>query len=72
MSRSKKKHKVIKIGKNGYLKKHARKLLRQNDEVADFSNYKRHFESWDICDGRWYITKEDANTIWAEPKWFRK
>ena len=72
MSDSKKKHKVIKIGKNGYLKRLARKKLRKNNEVTNFSNYKRHFDSWDICDGRWYVTKEDNGTIWAEPRWFRK
>lgn len=72
MSNSFKKHQVIKIGKNGYLKKFARRKLRKTDDVANFSNYKRHFDSWDICDGRWYVTKSDNGTIWAEPRWFRK
>ena len=72
MSRSHNKHKVVKIGKNGFAKTFARKKTRLNDDIGNFSDYKRHFDSWDICDGRWYVTKKDAGTIWAEPKWFRK
>ena len=74
MSDSRKKHKVIKIGKNGYLKKYARRLLRKNNEVTNFSNYKRHFDSWDICDYKFYVTEAEMKkeSIWSNPKNFRK
>lgn len=72
MSNSRKKRPYIKIGKNGYLKKFARRKLRKTENVGNFANYKRHFDSWDICDGRWYVTKDDIGTIWGDPKWQRK
>lgn len=72
MSDSHKKRPFIKIGKNSYLKKFARKKLRRTKEVANFANYKRHFDSWDICDCRWYVKKSEIGTIWTEPRWFRK
>lgn len=73
MSRSYKKSKVIKVGKNKYLKNFANRKLRKNENISDGSNYKKHFESWDICDARFYVTRDiDKESIWNNPKWFRK
>lgn len=58
MSDSIKKHKVIKIGKNSYLKRLARRKLRKNDAVANFANYKRHFDEEDNPDFDIYKFKE--------------
>lgn len=37
-----------------------RRKLNNSDELLQGSKYKRHFESWDICDFRWYWSEEDA------------
>lgn len=74
MSRSHKKHKVITCGKNSFWKKYANKKLRKNVKIANFSNYKRHFNSWDICDYKFYVTEAEMQkeSIWSNPKNFRK
>ena len=74
MSDSRKKHKVITCGKNSFLKKYANKKLRKNEKIANFSNYKRHFNSWDICDYKFYVTEAEMKkeSIWSNPKNFRK
>lgn len=79
MSRSYKKHKVITCGKDAFLKRYANRKLRKNKKVANFSNYKRHFESWDICDYKFYVTdkqfiqeQEKGESVWTNPKYFRK
>jgi hypothetical protein len=72
MSRSFKKSKVIKFAKSKFCKDLANRKLRKNEDVGNGSDYKKHFESWDICDCRFYYTKEDEGTFWDNPKWFRK
>lgn len=72
MSRSFKKSKIIKFAKSKFCKDLANRKLRKNPDVGNNSDYKKHFESWDICDCRFYFTKNDEGTFWDNPKWFRK
>ena len=55
MSRSRKKHPVITDKAQKWAKKDANKRVRNTDEITNGSNYKKHFNSWDICDYKCWI-----------------
>jgi hypothetical protein len=38
-------------------KRHAARAVRIEDEVANGAAYKRHFNSWDICDYKFELTR---------------
>ena len=58
MSRSYKKHPVVTCAKNKKGKKEANKKVRKTDDIGNNSNYKKCFNSWDICDYKeWIVNK---------------
>lgn len=69
MSRSRKKstyvtdnhgHNIRRKFMKKYSNKSLRNRLKNNDEVLQGMSYKKHFESYDICDYRWYWTESQA------------
>ena len=63
-----------------FMKKYSNRVLRRtlgnSDELLQGSIYKRHFDSWDICDFRWYWSEEMATKEYNEFvrrfDWFKK
>lgn len=43
-----------------YSNKSLRSRLKNSDELMQGSEFKKHFESWDICDYKYFWSKEDA------------
>ena len=60
MSRSYKKHLYEKQQNTKGLKKCANRRVRRAKNVPSGKAYKKLFQSWDICDWRWYTSKEEA------------
>ena len=60
MSRSYKKHDIVKDPANKAMKRYANKKVRHTKNIPNGKAYKKFFESWDICDYRWIWTREDA------------
>lgn len=54
MSRSRKKPYIVDSSWKQYGKKRAARKVRRHDDVANGSQYKKIFESYDICDYIWY------------------
>ena len=51
MSRSRKKHPFEQLASNKYMKKvYNRKIRRSREDVGQFSEYKKHHDSYEICD----------------------
>lgn len=59
MSRSYKKHPVVTCAKNKNGKKEASKKIRNTEEISNGNNYKKHFCSWNICDYKSYVKKDE-------------
>lgn len=58
MSRSFKKNPVDTCAKSKYAKKFANKRVRKQEEISNGSNYKKYYNSWDICDYKeWLVGK---------------
>lgn len=43
-----------------YSNKSIRNKLKSSDELMQGSEFKKHFESWDICDYKYFWSIEDA------------
>jgi len=59
MSRSFRKNPIIKDSSK-WAKQHANKVVRRTQDVSGGKNYKKVFESWDICDWRIRYTLEEC------------
>ena len=70
MSRSRKKHPVITDKAQKWAKKDANKRVRNTEDIGNGSNYKKHYNSWNICDYKFWINKFD--TLWNYTKSLRK
>ena len=35
--------------------------LEATDKVGNNMNYKRHYEQYDLCDYKWYVSKDDES-----------
>jgi len=55
MSRSYKKTPISTCAKNKKGKKEASKKVRKIDDIGNGSNYKKYYNSWDICDYKCWI-----------------
>ncbi len=65
MSRSRKKNPYWQIGTNKFMKKaYNRKIRRSKEDVGQNKEYKKHHESYEICD--WHCFDPD------NPKAYRK
>ena len=65
MTRSRKKHPIQQLATNKFLKKvYNRKIRRNNEDVGQNIEYKKHHDSYEICD---WILYEPNN-----PKIYRK
>ena len=71
MSRSFKKSPVITDKNYKWAKKDANKKMRKNNDIIDGNNYKKHYNSWDICDYKIWVTNK-LSEFWQNPKFFRK
>lgn len=75
MSRSYKKHSIVKDPARKYMKRFANKKVRRTKDIPSGKAYRKVFETWNISDFRWIWTKEDAtyDYLTAEPNsWIRK
>lgn len=70
MSRSYKKHPVATDKTNKWAKRDANKKFRKTEDVGNGSNYKKHYNSWDICDYKFWVSK--LSDFWNNRKWLRK
>ena len=52
MSRSRKKHAVLKIGpvRKGWAKRQAAKKVRRQAGISNGGAFRKAFETWDVCD----------------------
>lgn len=65
MSRSRKKHPYYQLLKNKHVKKaYNRKIRMENVDVGNNMEYKKHFESYEVCD--WHCFAPN------DPKAYRK
>lgn len=71
MSRSRKKHPVACDKTLKWAKKDANKKVRNTEEISNGSNYKKHYNSWDICDFKFWVS-DKLREYWHNQKWFRK
>lgn len=61
-----------------YVNKSLRNKLNNSDELIQGSEYKKHFDSWNICDYRWYWSENDAVNDYYDridddrDRWFMK
>jgi hypothetical protein len=60
MSRSYKKHNIVKDPSAKGMKKYANKKVRRTKNVPNGKAYKKVFESWNISDYQWIWTREEA------------
>lgn len=70
MSRSHKKHPVITDKAQKWAKKDANKRIRNAKDIGNGSNYKKYYNSWNICDYKFWISKFE--TFWDYAKSLRK
>lgn len=70
MSRSRKKHPVITDKTQKWAKKDANKKIRNTKDIGNGNNYKKYYNSWNICDYKFWIDK--FNTLWDYTKSLRK
>jgi len=71
MSRSRKKHPYCTdhhVKTSQERKKFANKKVRNTEDVPSGGAYKKCSESWDICDFKFYQTKEEAIKYYEENK----
>ena len=65
MSRSRKKHPFQQLAANKYMKKiYNRKIRRSGIDIGKNNDYKKHFDSYEICD--WLLYEPD------NPRSYRK
>ena len=65
MSRSRKKHPFMQVATNKWMKKvYNRQIRRSQEDVGQRMEYKKHHQSYDICDWLRYDP--------ADPKIYRK
>ncbi len=50
MSRSRKKHPVACDKTNKWAKRDANKKVRNTEDIGNGNNYKKYYNSWNICD----------------------
>lgn len=43
-----------------YFKSQANKKTRRSKDIPDGKNYKKFYDSWKICDYKWYVDKNDS------------
>lgn len=75
MSRSYKKHPIVKDPAGKYMKRFANKKVRRTKDIPNGKAYRKVFETWDISDFRWIWSREKAiyDYLTAEPdSWIRK
>ena len=65
MSRSYRKNPVVTDNNDSHQSKKLasrslRRKLKNSDELLKGSSYKKHYESWDICDYKFRKTREEA------------
>lgn len=59
MSRSRKKRNWVTDNSwKKFGKKYANKKVRRTDDIRNGSSYKKHFESYNICDYKWLSNDE--------------
>jgi hypothetical protein len=63
MSRSYKKHPVCTDHHDKWRKKLANKLVRRQSELYQNNSYKKLYDSWDICDYKFYTSFTEYWTI---------
>ena len=54
MSRSRKKTAVWKQENDGFFKRWANVVVRHREDVSNGCEYKKLFETWSICDWKWF------------------
>lgn len=64
MSRSRKKTPIATCAKNKKGKKEASKKIRKIDDIGNGNNYKKHYNSWNICDYKCWI--KNVKEWWKE------
>ena len=64
MSRSFKNNPVNTDKNNKLEKRRANKKIRRLNNLIKGSIYKKHFCSWNICDYKWYLSRENAIIYW--------
>ena len=70
MSRSRKKHPVACDKTNKWAKRDANKKVRNTEDIGNGNNYKKYYNSWNICDYKFWI---DRTNEWLNnQKWLRK
>lgn len=70
MSRSRKKNPVVTQTNCKLAKKDANRKIRNTEDIGSGNNYKKHYNSWNICDYKFWVKRLEG--IWESPKWFRK
>lgn len=71
MSRSRKKHPAACDRTFKWAKKDANKKVRNTEEIGNGNNYKKYYNSWDICDFKFWVNNK-LSEFWNNQKWFRK
>ena len=70
MSRSYKKHYCIK-DTSPFSKRQANKKVRRNKNISDGSNYKKVYNSYNICDWAFYFNSKDEADWFSEGRSYK-
>ncbi len=61
---------VIKDENSKFGKRNASRVVRHSKDIANGSSYKKRYESWNICDYRWF--ESNYNAAEFRKKWFER
>ena len=61
MSRSRKKFPMVKDNGRSktWQKRQANKKVRNTEDIEDGKAYKKEYNSWNICDWKWYLPEDE-------------